>query len=103
VRDSTWFQVPNVASRVSLVFGGPGKENGLQNSRDKKWRAREKHDWMLYSFRTTDANDVVRPVHEKAMPVILIDPDEQNEWLNGGEKSLHLQRPLADEHLEKRI
>jgi len=53
----------------------------------------------LYSFLTTEANDVVRPIHDKAMPVILIDPKEQSEWLGGGEESLRLQRPLPNEGL----
>jgi putative SOS response-associated peptidase YedK len=41
-------------------------------------------------------------VHEKAMPVILVDPAEQIEWLAGGEGSLRLQRPLPNEMLQIR-
>jgi putative SOS response-associated peptidase YedK len=36
---------------------------------------------VLFSFLTTDANDLVRPVHAKAMPVILHTRSEQDEWL----------------------
>jgi putative SOS response-associated peptidase YedK len=68
----------------------------------EKRRAREKRDWTLFAFLTTDANDIVRPVHEKAMPVILIDPAEQAEWLSGGTESLRLQRPLPNEMLRLR-
>ena len=68
----------------------------------QKRRAREERDWTLFSFLTTEANDVVRPEHEKAMPVILIDPDEQAEWLGGGEASLRLQRPLPNAQLKIR-
>jgi putative SOS response-associated peptidase YedK len=38
-------------------------------------------DHVLFSFLTTEANDLVRPVHAKAMPVILRTPDECDEWL----------------------
>lgn len=37
---------------------------------------------VLFSFLTTDANDLVRPVHAKAMPVILRTEAEEEEWLN---------------------
>lgn len=35
----------------------------------------------LFSFLTTDANDLVRPVHAKAMPVVLMTAGQQQEWL----------------------
>lgn len=35
----------------------------------------------LFSFLTTDANDLVRPVHVKAMPVVLRTEAEKEEWL----------------------
>jgi putative SOS response-associated peptidase YedK len=35
----------------------------------------------LFSFLTTEANDLVRPVHAKAMPVILRNAAEWDEWL----------------------
>jgi putative SOS response-associated peptidase YedK len=70
--------------------------------RSFKRRARQERDWKLFAFLTTEANDVVRPKHEKAMPVILVDPVEQSEWLGGGEDSLRLQRPLPNAQLEMR-
>jgi putative SOS response-associated peptidase YedK len=36
----------------------------------------------LFSFLTTEANDLVRPVHAKAMPVILTNQFACKEWLN---------------------
>lgn len=36
----------------------------------------------LFSFLTTEANDLVRPVHAKAMPVILANQFACKEWLN---------------------
>jgi putative SOS response-associated peptidase YedK len=40
-----------------------------------------------YSFTTftTDPNDFMKPLHEKAMPVILSDIDEQKLWLMEGD------------------
>ncbi len=37
---------------------------------------------QLFSFLTTDANELVRPVHAKAMPVVLRSDVEREEWLN---------------------
>jgi putative SOS response-associated peptidase YedK len=37
-------------------------------------------DHLLYSFLTTTPNDIVGPIHQKAMPVILIE-DDWEEWL----------------------
>lgn len=36
----------------------------------------------LFAFLTTEANDVVRPIHDKAMPVILRNVDEIETWLS---------------------
>jgi putative SOS response-associated peptidase YedK len=36
---------------------------------------------LLFSFLTTEPNDVVRPIHAKAMPVILTEPREFEAWL----------------------
>ena len=37
---------------------------------------------QLFSFLTTEANELVRPVHAKAMPVVLRSVFECKEWLN---------------------
>ena len=37
---------------------------------------------LLFSFLTTDANDLVRPVHAKAMPVVLSGEAEYEQWLS---------------------
>jgi putative SOS response-associated peptidase YedK len=42
----------------------------------------------LFSFLTTEANDLVRPVHAKAMPVILRTEAVQQEWLHAEAKEL---------------
>ena len=96
------FMFPMLKSLISPAYGVRGMANVLRSSRDKNGAHAIERDWTLFSFLTTEANDVVRPVHEKAMPVILIDPDEQAEWLGGGEASLHLQRPLPNAQLKIR-
>lgn len=54
----------------------------------------------IFAFLTTDANGVVAPYHPKAMPVILMEPDEIEFWLNAPtQEALKLQRPLPDDGL----
>lgn len=54
----------------------------------------------LYAFLTTEPSAVVGPIHPKAMPVILTEPDEIEMWLTAPwEEAKALQRPLADEKL----
>lgn len=47
-------------------------------------------DKTLYSFTsfTTEPNDFMKPIHEKAMPVILKSIEEQERWLNTGDETL---------------
>lgn len=42
-----------------------------------------------YSFTTftTDANEFMKPIHEKAMPVILASIDDQRRWLEEGDEA----------------
>jgi hypothetical protein len=45
-------------------------------------------------------NEVVRPVHAKAMPVLLTAAEDWDTWLTGPvDEALALQRPLPDEML----
>ncbi len=56
---------------------------------------------LLYSFLTTDSNAIVRPVHAKAMPVILTTREEREIWMTSPvEKALKLQRPLPKDVLK---
>jgi putative SOS response-associated peptidase YedK len=55
----------------------------------------------LYAFLTTESNNLVRPIHAKAMPVMLYDPAAWDVWLTGSvEEALEFQRPLSAERLE---
>ena len=93
VRKSTWFSVKEHEVAFFAGIWRPWSGERLAEQPGKKRRSREERDWELYAFLTTEANELVKPVHEKAMPVILTEPDELNEWLGGGAASLQLQRP----------
>ena len=55
---------------------------------------------LAMTFLTCPPNRVVRPIHPKAMPVILDTQDEFETWLTaGGDRAAALQRPLPDEKL----
>jgi putative SOS response-associated peptidase YedK len=54
----------------------------------------------LFAFLTTDPNSIVKPIHDKAMPVILRNSDEVETWLTADwPEAKSLQRPLPDDDL----
>ena len=63
-------------------------------------RKGESGEHLLYSFLTCESNDVVRPIHEKAMPVILTSEGDRETWLTAAvEEAFKLQRSLPKEAL----
>jgi putative SOS response-associated peptidase YedK len=61
--------------------------------------APEEGEHRLFSFLTTEPNDLVRPIHAKAMPVILTG-EECDLWLEADVPiALALQRPFPAERL----
>jgi putative SOS response-associated peptidase YedK len=49
----------------------------------------------------TESNDVVKPIHAKAMPVLLTSDEEYDAWFSAEpEEALTLQRPLPVDQLK---
>jgi putative SOS response-associated peptidase YedK len=66
------------------------------------WRA-ERRDWRASTLCFPDnnaSNDVVRPIHAKAMPVMLTAEQEFDTWLDASvNDAIALERPLPNELL----
>jgi putative SOS response-associated peptidase YedK len=81
-----------MASRFSLPASG-----GSEGDRGTK-KAPNVGRHKLYSILTTSPNGIVEPVHNKAMPVMLMTPADVDRWLEGtAADALELQRPAPDE------
>lgn len=87
-KDIVWFAIDD--SRPLFAFAGLWRPwSGPRGTKD----GRIDGDHELFGFLTTEANDVVRPVHRRAMPVILHERDWDT-WLTAEPgPALRLQRP----------
>jgi putative SOS response-associated peptidase YedK len=91
-KTATWFALSE--KRPIFFFAGIWREwTGTRGTKADPVTG----DHLLYSFLTTDPNKDVKPVHSKAMPVILTEPEEWQTWLTAPtEKALKLHRPLEN-------
>jgi putative SOS response-associated peptidase YedK len=88
----TWFARDE--SRPLMFFAGIWRPwNGRRGTK----AAPAEGDHLLFSFLTTAPNSVVAPIHEKAMPVLLLDETQRETWLTGTmDEALKLQRPAPN-------
>jgi putative SOS response-associated peptidase YedK len=85
----TWFAQDE--SRPLMFFAGVWREwEGTRGT--KADPVTGKH--LLFSFLTTDASKDVAPIHPDATPVLLLDDDAREMWMNAPmDMALSLQRP----------
>lgn len=93
--------------RVPFIWFGKSEGNplfffaGIWTRWHGKRKAREEAgDHEVYGFLTCDPNAIVRPIHPKAMLVVLTEADEIETWMTAPwEVARELQRPLEDRML----
>ena len=93
-RGNAWFRFPE---DVTPMFAGFWVERWTSIRKLKDGETTDD----LFAFLTTDPNAEVGPIHPKAMPAILTEPDEWETWLAAEwAEAKTLQRPLLDGLLE---
>lgn len=92
---ASWFALNGEESRPLFAFAG------LWRPWDGERKKGEVGTFNLFAFLTTEPNDVVAPIHPKAMPVILR-PSDYETWLTApADEAVQLQLPFpaSDMHL----
>lgn len=91
-----WFAMKDGSSEPRPFFGFAGIWRAWTGTRGSKADP-VAGEHKLFSFLTTEPNSIVRPIHEKAMPVILT-PDKWQTWLTTADP-IAMQLPLHDDQL----
>jgi putative SOS response-associated peptidase YedK len=90
-----WFARPD---RAMAMFAGVWREwTGARGPKSAPVEGTHK----LFTILTTDANDLVRPIHAKAMPLVLVGEDAYARWLNTPAAELEAiqVQPIANDTL----
>lgn len=96
-RKNAWFTTGETAYFAG--FWRPWRGERLMPVEGKSRRQRIEATLDLFAFMTCEPNEVVKPIHPKAMPVVLVSADDCRAWLDGIDPR-YLQRTLPSDKLE---